>query len=103
MAWCHKIWWIYLVLLLSTSIFYKIVWLEKEIKNFNKNKLNERKQKLTSHFETFKKIDLLSFFNINVAEVITGFIFRQQYLFEKVIEQREAWRWDSWINTTFTL
>jgi hypothetical protein len=63
--------------------------LKKETKNFRKNKLNERKQKLTSHFETFKQIDLLSFFNINVAEVIMGFISRQQYLFEKVIEQEE--------------
>jgi len=63
--------------------------LKKETRNFKKNKLNERKQKLTSHFETFKQIDLLSFFNINVTEVIMGFISRQQYLFEKVIEQEE--------------
>lgn len=63
--------------------------LKKETKNFKKNKINELKRKLISHFETFKKIDLLSFFNINVAELIMGFIARQQYLFEKVIEQEE--------------
>lgn len=63
--------------------------LKKETKNFKKNKLDELKLKLSSHFETFKEIDLFSFFNINVAEVFMGFISRQQYLFEKVIEQEK--------------
>ncbi|MFN7118168.1 MAG: DUF5677 domain-containing protein [Saprospiraceae bacterium] len=63
--------------------------LKREIKNFKKSKLNEFKHKLSVHFEEFKKIDLLSFFDVYVAEVIMGFVSRQQYLFEKVIEQEE--------------
>ncbi len=60
-----------------------------EAKNFMQNRMNERKLKLSSCYDDFKKIDLLEFFDVHVAEVIMGFISRQQYLFEKVIEQEE--------------
>ncbi|RZK00019.1 MAG: hypothetical protein EOO46_21345, partial [Flavobacterium sp.] len=63
--------------------------LKGETKNFKRNKLNVFKQRLSSHFESFKRIDLLSLFDVYVAEVIMGFVSRQQYLFEKVIEQEE--------------
>ncbi len=63
--------------------------IRKETMNFKKNKINALKEKLTGYFEDFKKIDLLRYLTLGVAEIFMGFVGRQQYLFEKVIEQEE--------------
>lgn len=63
--------------------------IKKETISFKKSKINTLKGKLTGYFEEFKKIDLLKFLTLGVAEICMGFIARQQYLFEKVIEQEE--------------
>jgi Family of unknown function (DUF5677) len=63
--------------------------IKKETMSFKKNKINALKGKLTGYFEEFKKIDLLNYLTLGVAEICMGFIARQQYLFEKVIEQEE--------------
>lgn len=63
--------------------------IKKETMNFKRNKINSLKGKLAGYFEEFKKIDLLKYLTLGVAEICMGFIARQQYLFEKVIEQEE--------------
>ncbi|MCA1480764.1 DUF5677 domain-containing protein, partial [Bradyrhizobium sp. NBAIM08] len=44
---------------------------------------------LNRYFEGIKKIELIDVFSRSVAEIMMGFIARQQYLFQKVIEQEE--------------
>ncbi|MFZ2782967.1 MAG: DUF5677 domain-containing protein [Sediminibacterium sp.] len=73
----------------NLPFFVKPSSLKKEIQSFKRMKLEARMRLLSSYYDSFKKIDLLLYFNKSVAEVMMGFIARQQYLFEKVIEQEQ--------------
>lgn len=63
--------------------------MKKEAQNFKKNRMNDLKTKFNLHFERFKEISLLTYFDRYVGEVFMGFIARLQYLTVKTIEQEE--------------
>lgn len=61
----------------------------KESKNFKVSSIKTSNRTLNRYFEGIKKIELIDVFSRGVAEIMMGFIARQQYLFQKVIEQEE--------------